>query len=398
MKLASPKCRLDDRPLPPPMPLHINYKYSNWVSETSFMTFDCYFAAVARKYLDGSMQTPPGNGTMNPRTMVPPLSTRSVTVVVTSVVLGSVIILLTVCGQIIVFYVVYKDRRLREPSHYFMSCLATADLLIGLVLMPVWTLYTAMGYWPLGPVWCALWNAADYSFCTMSINTICLIATDRYLCLKYPFSYPIKRTSTAMKVVLSVICVGSCVVQSTIILLTQYYYNDGMDTNICITNFVYSLRITVWIITCTLWIPMIVTVIMYGLIFRIASNVSSKSLDIETHNDSPRRNGHTQTVRKHYRKDLGHLRAVKTIGCLLGAFMVCWMPFSVAIIYHSIHLEDSNPWILIITYWICYLNSVINPICYALGNSQFRETLMKKVLKVVGMSHASSSGINLQIR
>lgn len=102
--------------------------------------------------------------------------------------------LVTVIGNSMVMISFKIDKQLQTISNHFLFSLAVADFAIGLISMPLFTVYTMLGYWPLGAHICDTWLALDYLASNASVLNLLIISFDRYFSVTRPLTYRAKRT------------------------------------------------------------------------------------------------------------------------------------------------------------------------------------------------------------
>jgi muscarinic acetylcholine receptor M3 len=143
-------------------------------------------SAAAAVVSNGTATVLPDSGPLQPR------FTLSQTVFIALV--SGMLSFVTVSGNIMVMVSFKIDKQLQNISNYFLFSLAMADFFIGLISMPLFTVYTILGYWPFGRHVCDGWLALDYLASNASVLNLLLISFDRYLSVTRPLTYRAKRT------------------------------------------------------------------------------------------------------------------------------------------------------------------------------------------------------------
>ncbi|XP_078087372.1 alpha-2Db adrenergic receptor-like [Mustelus asterias] len=206
-----------------------------------------------------------GNGTDSERLLPPhysPAATALVSLVVT------LIILLTMVGNILVVVAVFTSRALRPPQNLFLVSLASADILVAALVIPFSLANEVMGYWYFGSVWCGIYLALDVLFCTSSIVHLCAISLDRYWSVTRAVEYNLKRTPKRIKCMIGIVWLISAII-SFPPLVTM----DSSKQGCC------ELNDDTWYIlsSCivSFFAPCLIMILVYSRIYRVAKQRTS---------------------------------------------------------------------------------------------------------------------------
>uniref|UniRef100_A0A8C7JRF5 5-hydroxytryptamine receptor 7 n=1 Tax=Oncorhynchus kisutch TaxID=8019 RepID=A0A8C7JRF5_ONCKI len=328
--------------------------------------------------------------------------------------------LFTICGNLLVVISVCFVKKLRQPSNYLIVSLAVADLSIALAVMPFVSITDLIGgQWVFGQVFCNVFIAMDVMCCTASIMTLCVISIDRYLGITKPLTYPVRQNGCCMaKMVVSVWLLSASI---TLPPLFGWAQNVN-DNKVCLIS--QDFGYTIYSTSVAFYIPVSVMLIMYYRIYRAAKLSAAKhtitgfprvgeedsvdcvSAALRLHREVEECTRFSRLMRSN-RRNMSifkrEQKAAATLGIVVGAFSVCWMPFFLLSTARPFICRADCPscvplWVERTLLWLGYANSLLNPFIYAFFNRDLRTTYsnllrcryrnINRKLSAVGMQQA----------
>ncbi|XP_058806969.1 dopamine receptor 2-like isoform X2 [Phymastichus coffea] len=331
----------------------------------------------------------------------------------------------TVFGNSLVIVAVVRERYLHTATNYFITSLAFADCLVGLVVMPFSAIYEVLKKrWLFTLDLCDIWRSLDVLFSTASILNLCVISIDRYWAIKDPFIYPSRMTRKLALILITFVWLASSLISFPAIIWWRVVRKDYIPQDKC--PFTINLEYIIFSSTISFYLPLFVMVFTYYKIYREAS-MQNQSLKVGTKQVMIASGEHELTLRMHrgggFRKTVEknhpickvtiparnslylknsckenwpipgknfslsrkiakfskEKKAAKTLGIVMGVFIICWLPFFVVNLWSGfcarcIWKEDV---VSAAVSWLGWINSGMNPVIYACWSRDFRRAFIR---------------------
>jgi len=320
--------------------------------------------------------------------------------------------LATVFGNLLVISAVIREKALHTSTNYFVASLAVADCLVGLVVMPFSAMYEVLEHtWFFGTGWCDVWRSLDVLFSTASILNLCVISLDRYWAITNPFTYPTRMSRKRAVMWIMAVWICSATISFPAIAWWRLVRTEPVPRLKC--PFTESLGYLLFSSTISFYLPLFVMVFTYYRIYRAAaeqtrslkagtkqvpmSGPGELELTLRMHrggnhvyhqpaadDEEAAGNGfqrsHQKTLGKNFSlsrkltKFAKEKKAAKTLGIVMGVFIVCWLPFFVVNLLSGFCMECiwQEQLVSAVVTWLGWINSSMNPVIYACWSRDFR--------------------------
>ena len=263
---------------------------------------------------------------------------------------------------------------------------------------------------------CDVWHSFDVSGSTASILHLCVISLDRYWAITDPMTYPAKMTDTKSGVLICLVWVCSSAISFPAIAWWRATATGPPPPWQC--PFTDDIGYLIFSSTVSFYGPLTVMVFTYVRVYKAAvEHTKSLKLGAKQLGNSVLGNG-TVTLRMHrggggggggsatsstkpethHREEASpslrirglvvnqnfnfsrklakfakEKKAAKTLGTVMGIFIICWFPFFLVNVVSGILSDVTIPEIVFqVVTWLGWLNSSMNPFIYACCSKDFR--------------------------
>ena len=240
--------------------------------------------------MDGEGGSSSWNGSYDYASMEDPFLTYPIMPILT--IIYTLAFLLGLAGNVLVLFVIIRNKSMQTVTNFFLANLAVADLLVVIFCIIPKLLYYILPSWPLGVAVCKLHHYMISATSTASIFILTVISVERFIAILFPLRTRQILTAPHLIVVISFVWISSAAVNIPQLLVnTTQLFNSviycAANNNLSV-HFFYVYTIISFSVFYTL--PLVVMAILYGII-SCKLYISTANLHASTETESKETDG-----------------------------------------------------------------------------------------------------------
>ncbi|KAF7281844.1 hypothetical protein GWI33_004174 [Rhynchophorus ferrugineus] len=276
------------------------------------------------------------------------------------------------CGNVLVCFVVFRNKAMRTVTNLFITNLALSDILLCVLAVPFTPLYTFLGKWVFGNLICHMVPFAQGTSVYISTLTLMSIAIDRYFVIIYPF-HPRMKLSTCVAIIIIIWIFAILVTSPYGIYMKHVQDPHNFTRHYCEEDWpVEQWRAAFGVITAALQflIPFLIMAYCYICV----------SIKL---NDRARTKPGSKNSRKEEADRERKKRTNRMLIAMVAVFLLSWLPLNVINIINDFN-KDMISWeyyflSFFLVHQMAMSSTCYNPFLYAWLNENFRKEF-KQVL------------------
>ena len=138
-----------------------------------------------------------------------------------------------ITGNILVIVAFLNDRQLQITRNYYIFNLAVADLVIGVLIIPIYSSTILMNDWVLSRQFCVVWIIFNQTAVVNSHAAIFLITYDRYRLVQNAMEYTANETPERALRRILLIWIISSLFNTGFVIFGEWYYEQRNDLPSC---------------------------------------------------------------------------------------------------------------------------------------------------------------------
>ncbi|XP_062917505.1 G-protein coupled receptor 83-like [Mobula hypostoma] len=275
----------------------------------------------------------------------------------------SVIIVISLFGNVLVCQVVIKNKRMHSATSLFIANLAVADIMITLLNTPFTLVRFVNSNWVFGKLMCHVSRFAQYCSVHVSVLTLTAIALDRHQVIMHPLKPRMSKAKGVLCIIIIwIMATGFSLPHAIYQKLFKVEYRKEQVRSLCLHNFPQPADLYWKYMDLSTFILLYVLPL---LIISVAYTTVAKKLWL--------RNAIGDiTVEQYFAHRRKKKMMLKMLMLVVVVFAVCWFPLNCYLVLISSKAINTNNALYFTFHWFAMSSTCYNPFIYCWLNANFR--------------------------